>query len=64
MTKPNPLAKLRRHLAACVPLLDALQPAPDADDRTQGEYRALRDAVERAVACASNIRTESKDKSK
>lgn len=52
------LEKLRRHLAACIPLLTVLQPASDADDRTRQEWAALRDAVERAVACAENIRTE------
>lgn len=54
------LEKLRRHIAACVPLLDALQPAPDADDRTRQEWAALRDAVERAVLATKNIREKTK----
>lgn len=55
----SPLEKLNVHLAACLPLLEALQPASDADAGA-GEWQSLRYAVERAVACASNIRTESK----
>lgn len=52
---PVQLTRLRAHLAALAPLLAALKPGDDAEPRERQEWAALRDAVDRAVSCASNL---------
>lgn len=55
------LARIKYHLAASAPLVAALEPdsnVPDEqwDEKQWQAWKALRDAIERAVKCAGNIK--------